>query len=101
MIPWNVAALDAALVWGIHYPLIDFALKHISLITVLLLTAVPVLLLVPFYRHILVADARALAQLGSSERWTVLSEISFSDHSAALTEMSALVRVKRSEILIT
>ena len=30
-------------------------------------------LLVPFYRHILVAAARALAQLGSSERWTVLS----------------------------
>ena len=73
MIPWYVAALGAAVVWGIHYPLIDFALKRVSLMTVLLLTAIPVLLLVPFYRHILVADARTLAQLGTGERWTVLS----------------------------
>jgi drug/metabolite transporter (DMT)-like permease len=73
MIPWYVAALGAAVVWGIHYPLIDFALKRVSLMTVLLLTAIPVLLLVPFYRHVLVADARTLAQLGAGERWTVLS----------------------------
>jgi drug/metabolite transporter (DMT)-like permease len=73
MIPWYVAALGAAVVWGIHYPLIDFALKRISLMTVLLLTVVPVLLLLPFYRHTLVADVRKLAQLGAGERWTVLS----------------------------
>ena len=73
MIPWYVAALGAAVVWGIHYPLIDFALKRVSLMTVLLLTAFPVLLLAPFYRQVLVADARALAQLGAGERWTVLS----------------------------
>jgi drug/metabolite transporter (DMT)-like permease len=73
MIPWYVAALGAALVWGIHYPLIDFALKRVSLMTVLLLTAVPILLLVPFYRHILVADARMLAELDAGERSTVLS----------------------------
>ncbi len=73
MIPWYVAALGAAVVWGIHYPLIDFALKRVSLMSVLLLTAIPVLLLVPFYRHVLVADARTLAQLGTGERWTVLS----------------------------
>jgi drug/metabolite transporter (DMT)-like permease len=73
MIPWYVAALGAASVWGIHYPLIDFALKRVSLMTVLLLTAVPVLLLVPFYRHILVADARTLARLDAGERWTILS----------------------------
>ena len=41
--------------------------------TVLLLTAIPVLLLVPFYRHVLVADARTLAGLSAGERWTVLS----------------------------
>jgi drug/metabolite transporter (DMT)-like permease len=72
-IPWYVAALGAAVVWGIHYPLIDFALKRVSLMTVLMLTAIPVLLLVPFYRHVLVADARTLAGLGPGERWTVLS----------------------------
>jgi drug/metabolite transporter (DMT)-like permease len=73
MIPWYVAALGAAVVWSIHYPLIEFALKRVSLLTVLLLTALPVLLLVPFYGQVLLADARALAQLGAGERWTVLS----------------------------
>lgn len=73
MIPWYVAALGAAVVWGIHYPLIEFALRRVSLLTVLLLTALPVLLLVPFYGHVLLADARTLAQLGAGERWTVLS----------------------------
>ena len=53
--------------------MIDFALKRVSLMTVLLLTAIPVLLLVPFYRHVLVADARTLAGLSAGERWTVLS----------------------------
>jgi drug/metabolite transporter (DMT)-like permease len=41
--------------------------------TVLLLTALPVLMLVPFYRHVLVADARTLAGVSASERWTLLS----------------------------
>lgn len=73
MIPWYVAALGAAVVWGIHYPLIEFALRRVSLLTVLLLTALPVLLLVPFFGQVLLADARTLAQLGAGERWTVLS----------------------------
>ena len=73
MIPWYVAALGAAVVWGIHYPLIEFALRRVSLVTVLLLTALPVLLLVPFFGHVLVVDARTLAQLGAGERWTVLA----------------------------
>ncbi len=73
MVPWYVAALGAAVIWGVHYPLVDFALRRVSLITVLFLSAVPVLLLVPFYRHILVADARALAGFGAAERWTVLA----------------------------
>jgi drug/metabolite transporter (DMT)-like permease len=73
MIPWYVAALGAAVVWGIHYPLIEFALRRVSLLTVLLLTALPVLLLLPFFGHVLLADARSLAQLGAGERWTVLA----------------------------
>jgi hypothetical protein len=85
MIPWYVAALGAAVVWGIHYPLIDLALKRVSLMTVLLLTAIPVLFLVPFYRHVLVADARTLARLGTGERWAVLS--------VAVTSLVATVRL--------
>ena len=48
-LPWYVTALAAALIWGIHYPLIDNALKKISLYSVLLLTVLPVVLLAPFY----------------------------------------------------
>ena len=29
-LPWYVTALSAAIVWGIHYPLIDFAMKRLS-----------------------------------------------------------------------
>jgi hypothetical protein len=37
-IPWYLTALGAALIWGIHYPLIDFALKRVSVFTMLLVS---------------------------------------------------------------
>jgi drug/metabolite transporter (DMT)-like permease len=40
--PWYLSALGAAIVWGVHYPLVDNALKRVSTITVLLLTAIPI-----------------------------------------------------------
>jgi hypothetical protein len=43
-IPWHITAFGAAVVWGIHYPLVDFALKRVSLFGVLLLTVLPVVL---------------------------------------------------------
>ena len=48
-IPWYVTALGAALIWGVHYPLVDFALKRISVFSVLLLAVLPVLLLMPVF----------------------------------------------------
>ena len=48
-LPWYVTALGAALILGIHYPLVDFALKRVSVFSVLLLTVVPVLLLMPVF----------------------------------------------------
>ena len=68
---WHVTAIGAALassargeraprdpaIWGIYlYPLVDHALKKISLMSVLLLTAVPVLLIAPFFYQTLFAD---------------------------------------------
>ncbi|MEK7697533.1 MAG: hypothetical protein AAB346_05315, partial [Pseudomonadota bacterium] len=41
---WYVTALGAAIVWGVHYPLLDHALKRLSLFTVLFLTVLPMLL---------------------------------------------------------
>lgn len=71
--PWYVAALGAALVWGLHYPLIDYALERVSLVTVLALTALPIVVLLPFFADTLAADVRTLARLGAGERWAVLA----------------------------
>lgn len=45
--PWYATALAAAVVWGLHYPLIDFALRRISPFSVLLLTVVGAVALAP------------------------------------------------------
>lgn len=72
-LPWYVTALGAALVWGIHYPLVDNALRKVSLFTVLLLTALPILLVsVVFYRR-LQLDYAVLRALAPGEQWTVLA----------------------------
>ncbi len=48
-IPLYVAALGAAITWGIYYPLVDMALKRISLYSVILLSMIPVLLVMPLF----------------------------------------------------
>lgn len=65
-LPWYIAALAAAVVWGVHYPLVDNALRKLSLVTVLVLTAVPLVLLAPFFHKTLAADYQVLKNLG----WT-------------------------------
>jgi drug/metabolite transporter (DMT)-like permease len=59
-IPWYIAAIGAALMWGIHYPLVDHALKRVSLVTVLLLTALPIVLVAVFAARDIAADYAAL-----------------------------------------
>jgi len=71
-LPWYIAALGAALIWGAHYPLLDHALKRLSLFGVLLLTVLPILLLAPWYHANLAADAGALARMAWSERLPIL-----------------------------
>ena len=63
-LPWYIAALGAAVVWGVHYPLVDNALRKLSLISVLFLTAVPLLLVAPFFYKSLAADVEVLKDLG-------------------------------------
>ncbi|OGI43515.1 MAG: hypothetical protein A2150_07945 [Candidatus Muproteobacteria bacterium RBG_16_64_11] len=63
-LPWYIAALAAAVVWGVHYPLVDNALRKLSLVTVLVLTAVPLVLLAPFFHKTLAADYEVLKDLG-------------------------------------
>ena len=82
-IPWYVTAIGAALVWGIHYPLIENALRRVSLVSVLVLTAFPIVLLVPFFAEALAADLRTLASMAMKDRVPVFS--------LALTSLAASV----------
>ncbi|MBI3899748.1 MAG: DMT family transporter [Gammaproteobacteria bacterium] len=72
-LPWYVTALAAALVWGVHYPLIDYALQRLSLLTVLLLTAAPIVLIAPFFYRTLALDTSAWRQLPWTERLPILA----------------------------
>lgn len=67
-LPWYVPAIAAAVVWGLHYPLIEHALKRVSLTTVVLLTAAPMALVALVFPARLADDWRALAALSTGER---------------------------------
>ena len=72
-LPWYASAIGAALIWGIHYPLIDHALKKISLFSVLALTIIPVLLLVPFFASDLAQDYRTFNSFSANDRLLILA----------------------------
>ncbi len=82
-IPWYLTAIAAALVWGLHYPLIDNALRKLSVMSVLLLTAIPVVLVAPWFRSTLMDDYRTLVQLPWDDKLPVLA--------LALTSFSASI----------
>jgi len=67
-IPWYVTALAAALIWGIHYPLVDFALKRVSVYSVLMLSVLPVLLLMPVFLRELARDLDTVRALPGVEQ---------------------------------
>jgi drug/metabolite transporter (DMT)-like permease len=67
-VPWYLTALAAALVWGIHYPLVDFALKRVSIFSVLLLSVLPVMLLMPIFLRDLARDLDAVKALPGTEQ---------------------------------
>jgi len=66
--PWYVPAIAAALVWGLHYPLIEHALRRVSLPTVVLLTALPMAFVALAFPARLADDWRAVLQLPAGER---------------------------------
>ncbi len=68
MLPWYVPAVAAAVVWGLHYPLIEHALKRVSLTTVVLLTAAPMALVALAFPGRLAEDWRVLSTLPTGER---------------------------------
>lgn len=72
-LPWYFAALAAAVVWGVHYPLVDHALKKLSLPGVLLLTALPILVLALVAQRQLAADISVLQTSSWPERLWLLA----------------------------
>ena len=71
-IPWYVAALGAAITWGIYYPLVDMALKRISLYSVILLSMVPILLALPWFLKTVSEDIETVKVLPPSEQWAIV-----------------------------
>jgi drug/metabolite transporter (DMT)-like permease len=71
--PWYVTAIGAALVWGVHYPLVDHALKKLSLVSVLLLTALPIVVLALFFHRTLATDYAVWTTLDTGPRIRVLA----------------------------
>ncbi len=71
-LPWYAAGLGAALLWGIHYPLLEHALKRVSLVTVLVLTVLPVLVVALVFRDTLWRDAMVLASMDWPDRARIL-----------------------------
>lgn len=67
-LPWYVPAIGAAVVWGLHYPLIEHALRRVSLTTVVLLTALPMALVALAFPARLAEDWRAVAALPRLEQ---------------------------------
>lgn len=67
-VPWYLTALAAAVVWGIHYPLLDHALKRVSLPTVLLLTALPMVLIGAFFHRQIAQDWSVVRTLPTAEQ---------------------------------
>ena len=72
-LPWYIPAIAAAVVWGLHYPLIEHALRRVSLTTVVLLTAAPMALVALAFPARLAEDWRALTALPPGERWLILA----------------------------
>lgn len=67
-LPWYIPAIAAAVVWGLHYPLVEHALRRVSLPTVVLLTALPMALVALAFPARLAADWRTVMELPAGER---------------------------------
>ena len=71
--PWYLSALGAAIVWGVHYPLVDNALRRVSMVTVLLLTAIPIFILALVEHRAVGDDLVTLRSLGWRDRLPILA----------------------------
>jgi drug/metabolite transporter (DMT)-like permease len=71
-----------------HYPLIDFAMKRLSIYGVLLLSVIPIVLLMPLFLRELAGDLEVFKSLPGKEQWTILAVSLTSTAGAALIYLS-------------
>jgi len=71
--PWYIPAIAAAVVWGLHYPLVEHALRRVSLTTVVLLTALPMALFALAFPARLQADWTTLGSMTVVDRTLIFS----------------------------
>jgi drug/metabolite transporter (DMT)-like permease len=72
-LPWYVTAFGAAVIWGVHYPLLDFALKRLSVYSVLLLSVIPIFILMPLFLRELASDVDTFKLLPAREQCIILA----------------------------
>ena len=70
-IPWYVTAVGAALLWGVHYPLVDHALRRVSLVSILFLTALPIVAVSMLAARDILADYVTLRALPWTEQFAI------------------------------
>lgn len=70
-LPWYITAIAAAMIWGIHYPLIDHALKKLSVFSVLLLTVLPLLFIIPFFSNDILQDIKTFSELSRFDKLAI------------------------------
>lgn len=87
-LPWYLTALAAAVVWGVHYPLLDHALKRVSLPTVLLLTALPIVLISVFFHRQIAQDWSVVRTLSLAEQMTIAAIMLTSSSASVLLFLS-------------
>jgi drug/metabolite transporter (DMT)-like permease len=87
-IPWYIPAIGAAVTWGMHYPLIDFAMKRLSIYGVLLLSVIPIVLLMPLFLRELAGDVAVFKALPGKEQWAILAVSLTSTAGAVLIYLS-------------
>lgn len=59
---WWMYAISAALIWGLHYPLIGKAMTSASAITVYFIPNMLLMLTLPFWYKILIEDYKSVMQ---------------------------------------
>ena len=72
-IAWYIWALAAAILWGIHYPLVGKALTTISPITVYFIPSILLFVSLPLYYKTLIGDYHSLMEASTTVKLSTIA----------------------------